>query len=546
MAKCSSRISNGSVALNHHECGGVNGGGNFKIWSSLRCMILDTMRCGGGKNHHHTKKPNIFYEEKYSKTKENSNIDKDSKIQEKPIVAKAITLGESLRSEVKREKLSELLSVPELSDLEAEEKERQKEVVVMKKMEALEHFKKVVNGLSQCQNDMVLEAAMEVRRLTKEDFEARTTLALLGAIPPLVALLEVEVLQSSSQIEALYALLNLSINNDENKAAIVKAGAVHKMLKLIHPPDDSAGTTVSTSISEAVVANFLGLSALDSNKELIGSSGAIPFLVKTLKQIDGNGSSSSSSQAKEDALRALYNLSISPSNIYQILDKTDLVPFLVKKLGDMSMSERSLSILSNIVSIPEGRKTISKVPDVFPILIDVLSWMDSPGCQEKASYILMVMAHKSYHNGDRQAMIDSGISSSLLELTLLGSTLAQKRASRILECLRVDKGKQVDENYVGDVNQTLSAPLCGMSTATMSDRIHHSMKRSEDREDGNLSTGNMVMISEERKAVKQLVQQSLQNNMKRIAKRANLPHDFVPSDHFQALTTSSTSKSLPF
>ena len=295
------------------------------------------------------------------------------------------------------------------------------------------------------------------------------------------------------------------------------------MLKLIESPN-----ALNPSVSEAIVANFLGLSALDSNKPIIGSSGAIPFLVKTLKDLENM----SSSQAKQDALRALYNLSIFPSNISYVME-TDLIPFMMSSLGDMEVSERILSILGNVVSTPEGRKAIGVVPDAFPILIDVLNWNDSPGCQEKASYILMVMAHKSY--GDRQAMIETGIVSALLELTLIGSTLAQKRASRILECLRVDKGKQVSESFGGNMGgSAVSAPICG-SSSSANPNIG-SVECLEEEED---------MMSEEKKAVKQLVQQSLQNNMRKIVKRANLPQDLVPF-HLKSFTASSTSKSLPF
>lgn len=318
----------------------------------------------------------------------------------------------------------------------------------------------------------------------------------------------------------MYSLLPLFCRN---KAAIVQAGAVHKILKIIESPN-----AATPSLSEAIVANFLGLSALDSNKPVIGSSGAIPFLVKTLR----NSDSKSSPQAKQDALRALYNLSISQSNISFIVE-TDLIAFLINTLGDMEVSERMLSILSNVVSAGEGRKAISNVPDAFPILVDVLNWTDSPGCQEKASYILMVMAHKAY--GYRHAMIEAGSVSSLLELTLLGSTLAQNRASRILECLSVDKGKQVSENYGGNVGVVISAPICGSSSSSMNPNGGSKECLEEDED-----------MSEEKKAVKHLVQQSLQNNMRRIVKRANLPQDFVPSEHFKSLTASSTSKSLPF
>ncbi|GKV03170.1 hypothetical protein SLEP1_g15524 [Rubroshorea leprosula] len=416
------------------------------------------------------------------------------------------------KTNVKSDKLLDLLN---LAEAEADAETR-------KKVEVLEEFKLVVKELQVEDEAMRRAAASKARLLAKEDSEARVTLAMLGAIPPLVGMLDFE--DADSQIAALYALLNLGIGNDVNKAAIVKAGAVHKMLKLIESPN-----APNPSVSEGIVANFLGLSALDSNKPIIGSSGAIPFLVKTLK-IFGN---KNGSQAKQDALRALYNLSIFPANISLVLE-TDLVPYLLNTLGDMEVSERILLILSNVVSTPEGRKAISSVPDAFPILVDVLNWTDSPGCQEKISYTLMVMAHKAY--GDRQAMLEAGIVSSLLELTLLGSTLAQKRASRILEVLRVDKGKQVSENFCGNSSAAVSAPICGSSSSSTNPN-GTSKDCFVEEED---------MMSEEKKAVKQLVQQSLQNNMRRIVKRANLPQDFVPSEHFKSLTASSTSKSLPF
>jgi hypothetical protein len=312
-----------------------------------------------------------------------------------------------------------------------------------------------------------------------------------------------------------------------NKAAIVKIGAVHKMLKIIE-----SSCVVDLSVSEAIVANFLGLSALDLNKPIIGSSGAIPFLVRTLQNLDT--SSKSSSQVKQDALRALYNLTINQANISFVLE-TDLVLFLINSIEDMEVSERVLSILSNFVSSPEGRKAISAVRDAITILVDVLNWIDSPKCQEKASYILMIMAHKAY--ADRQAMIEAGIVSSLLELTLVGTALAQKRASRILECFRVDKGKQVSGSYDGgNLSLTVSAPICSSSSSFV--------KTDGGGKEYLVDEANIM--SDEKKAVKQLVQQSLQNNMMKIVKRANLKQDFVPSERFSSLTSSSTSKSLPF
>ncbi|XP_054796331.1 U-box domain-containing protein 7-like [Prosopis cineraria] len=499
----------GSLVLDHHDpARNTTVSANHRIWnalsaSTIRRIIFDAVSCGGGSRHHRHHR-NDFASTPSPISSDSGNFkDKSqeqgaSKSQRKP--------------NAKSEKLSDLLNIAE-PEIDAE---------TGKKEEALQELKRIVKELQVEDLTKRQMAAASVRLLAKEDLEVRGTLAMLGAIPPLVRMLDLE--DVNSQISSLYALLNLGIGNDANKAAIVKVGAIHKMLKLIESPADP-----DSFVSEAVVANFLGLSALDSNKPIIGSSGAIPFLLRTLE----NSHKKSSPQAKQDALRALYNLSIFPANISFILE-TDSVPFLINAIGDMEVSERILSILSNLVSTPEGRKAISAVRGAFPILVDVLNWTDSPGCQEKASYILMIMAHKAY--SDRQAMIEAGVVSSLLELMLLGTALAQKRASRILERLRIDKGKQVSGSSGGNFSSTVSAPICGSSSSCT--KPGESGKECLEEEED--------MMSDEKKAVKQLVQQSLQNNMRKIVKRANLPQDFVPSEHFKALTSGSTSKSLPF
>ncbi|KAK4755853.1 hypothetical protein SAY87_009610 [Trapa incisa] len=508
MAKCPGGNDIGSLVLNRAATSSTaaTNSSTFNPWKSfsaaaLRRKLLDAIRCGGGSLSHRQ-----YRESDACEVPQENPSESQEDAEQLP------------RRGARSEKLCDLLHLAEIHEKQENEAETRK------KLEALEKLKQVVEDLQCdgcCKEEQRKAAARDARLMAKENAEARATLAMLGAIPPLVSMLDC--VDLDSQIAALYALLNIGIGNDMNKAAIVKAGAVHKMLKLIEAPDEA----VDPSVSEAITANFLGLSALDSNKPIIGSSGAIPFLVGTLLNLE----LSSSPQATQDALRAIYNLSICPSNVTFILE-TDLIPFLMSTLGDMEVSERILSILGNIVSTPEGRKAISAVDEASTILVDVLNWNDSPGCQEKASYILMVMAHKTY--GDRQAMIEAGIISALLELTLLGSTLAQKRASRILECLQVDKGKQISESYGTNTGLVVSAPICGSSSTSLT-----GMSREGVEDEDN-------MMSKEKKAVKQLVNQSLQNNMRRIVKRANLPQDFIPSDHLKSLTLSSTSKSLPF
>lgn len=90
-------------------------------------------------------------------------------------------------------------------------------VEVRRKEERLEELRAAVKLL---QNESDVEeresGAKSVRSFAKEDSEARCTLAMLGAIPPLVSMLDNENDNDDDQslIQALYALLNLGIGND--------------------------------------------------------------------------------------------------------------------------------------------------------------------------------------------------------------------------------------------------------------------------------------------------------------------------------------------
>lgn len=473
------------------RCAHADAGG-FRIWpifsaASLRRKVLEVLACGGGGG------------------------DGGGSCRGRTAYRSPQRIP---RPRPRSDRLAELLRAEQPSEC-SDEAEAE---AAARKVEALEELKGVVGALRDGGGDGCMsrvEAAMAVRSKAKDDAGAREMLAMLGAIPPLVAMLdEGGDVGEDVTTAALYALLNLGIGNDTNKAAIVQAGAVHKMLRI------AEGGALTEA---AVVANFLCLSALDANKPVIGASGAAPFLVRAFQ------AASSTEQARHDALRALLNLSIAPANALHLL-AAGLAPALVAAVGDGPVTDRALAVLCNLVAAcPEGRRAVSRAPDAVPSLVDVLNWADEPGCQEKAAYVLMVLAHRSY--GDRAAMAEAGASSALLELTLVGTALAQKRASRILEILRADKGKQVAEDASGVV-ATVSAP-------------QERGCRGEESVDGEFADAGM---SAEKRAVRQLVQQSLQSNMRRIVRRARLPQDLAPAptESLKALTASSTSKSLPF
>ncbi|KAG0602809.1 hypothetical protein M758_10G042700 [Ceratodon purpureus] len=371
----------------------------------------------------------------------------------------------------------------------------------------IEECKNVVTHLRCKKGKEQGVVAAEARLLAKDYPVARATLATLGAIAPLVAMLD-----STSTFcahTALLALYTLAIGNDHNKAAVVDAGAIPKMLDLLQKSEPS--------MREAVVANFLSLSALDRNKPLIGSSGAIFQLVQTLR-LGGE-------QIGRESLRALYNLSLAQSNIKLFVeaDATTVVMEILKTrdvYASSTTAEKSLAVVGNMVATPVGRKSVTDVPEGLEILIGVLGWgVQFSKCQERAAYILMVIAHHSY--GHRQAMVEKRAIPALLEVSLLGSALAQKRAVKVLECLREDR----------EQGRPMSAPMEPPRKARHSDSIPKLEHKAE--------------IGEGSKIVNDMVQQSLEKNLQRIVRRANLP---ASMDHTRASSLSgcSSSKSLPF
>lgn len=162
------------------------GDGSFNLWSSCRRKIIDAMRCSGGisRNQKSIKSPAVADIPKLEEAKTSiSECRSDSTIK-------------SNGNHKGSEKLSTLMRMSETSP---EEEQRVK-------------LKEVVRRLQSGGDGDALGGAREVRELTKDDSQSRTNLALLGAIPPLVAMLDSDDLHS--QISALYALLNLGIGND--------------------------------------------------------------------------------------------------------------------------------------------------------------------------------------------------------------------------------------------------------------------------------------------------------------------------------------------
>lgn len=164
--------------------------------AAFRRRIYDAVSCGGSSRYRHRYKDETMDDE--SRTGNRSDSDSRDLKREEEDRNQKVANGRS-------EKLVDLLNLAESVEPEDEAETRKKEM-------ALEKLKRTVKDLQVEDLTRRKSAASCVRFLAKEDLVIRGTLALLGAIPPLVAMLDLE--DEESQIAALYALLNLGIGNN--------------------------------------------------------------------------------------------------------------------------------------------------------------------------------------------------------------------------------------------------------------------------------------------------------------------------------------------
>ncbi|KAB1222052.1 U-box domain-containing protein 7 [Morella rubra] len=337
-------------------------------------------------------------------------------------------------------------------------------------------------------------AAKEIERLSREDGKTRKLMAELGVIPVLVAMVASEV--ESRRRAALTALIELANGTYTNKALMVEAGILSKLPKKI----DAVDELTRHEFAELL----LSLSSLANSQFPLASSEILPFLISILE-------SGSSFETKESCLGTLYHLS-TVLDLAGPLVSSGLVHTVSKLSSSKELAEKALVILGNLVVTLMGKKAMENSPMVPESLIEILTWEDKPKCQELSAYILMILAHQS--STQRERMSKAGIVQVLLEVALLGSPLAQKRAQKLLQWFK-------------DERQANMGPHSGPQT-------------------GRISMGSPVTqrdAHEGKKMMKSLVKESLHKNMEMITRRANAAGD---SPKLKILVVSTSSKSLPY
>ncbi|CAA6675211.1 unnamed protein product [Spirodela intermedia] len=261
---------------------------------------------------------------------------------------------------------------------------------------AASEYQGIIEGIRSGDEKCRVEAAKEIRRLTKTSSKHRRQLS--GAVDPLVEMIRSGSLECKES--ALLALLNLAVMDERNKIKIVDAGALEPLVDFLQ----SANTVLKEHARR---------------RPCVGAAGAIPLLVELLS--DGNP------QAALDAAMALTNLATVPDNLRAVLAARP-VPALVGLLRgcrkSSKMADKCIALLEALLRFEEARTALTAAHGGVLAVVE--------GARGGGLLILCESDRDTY----REAILNEGAIPGLLELTVQGTAKSQAKAQVLLQLLR--------------------------------------------------------------------------------------------------------------
>lgn len=173
----------------------------------------------------------------------------------------------------------------------------------------------------------------------------------------------------------------------------------------------------------AVAALYLNLSCLEQAKPVIGSSEAVPFLIRVLNDtVDPT--------CKSDALIALYHLSSLHSNIPQLVS-FNILDALQSLIEDDTWTEKVLAILTNMANI--ARDEIISIHGLVSGLASALD-INEPSVQEQAAACLLTLC--TGNEKCIQMVLQEGVIPSLVSVSANGTIRGKQKAQKLLLLFR--------------------------------------------------------------------------------------------------------------
>lgn len=283
-----------------------------------------------------------------------------------------------------------------------------------------DHFLTLIEKMSTTISEQKA-AAKELRMLTKRMPSFRALFgesldAISLLLTPLCGVKSQSSFHADLQEDVITTLLNLSIH-DNNKQLVAETPKVIPLLM-----EALRWGTMETR-SNAAAALFT-LSALDSNKALIGKSGALRPLIELLDE--GHPLSI------KDAASAIFNICIVHENKARAV-RDGAVRVLLKKIMNQMHIDELLAILAMLSSHPKAIEEIGELGAV-PFLLRIIR--ESACSRNKENCIVIIHAICLYDRTKWKDMREEEkCYRTISEVAQNGTSRAKRKASGILERL---------------------------------------------------------------------------------------------------------------
>lgn len=263
------------------------------------------------------------------------------------------------------------------------------------------------------------EAAKELRLLTKRMPSFRSLFGELhGAIPQLLSPLSQSKFESEShpnlQEDLITTLLNISIH-DNNKKLVAETPMVIPILT-----NALRFGTIETRSNAA--ATLFTLSALDSNKVLIGKSGALKPLINLLDE--------GHPLAMKDVASAIFNLCIIHENKVRAV-RDGAVQVILKKISSRTHVDELLSILAMLSTNQKAIEEMGQLKAV-PCLFSIIRETSCARNKENCIAILYTICFTDRSKW-REIRDEESMHRTISQLAQNGTSRAKRKANGILE-----------------------------------------------------------------------------------------------------------------
>lgn len=281
------------------------------------------------------------------------------------------------------------------------------------------HLNSLLGRMSSSRSDQK-EAAKELRLLTKRMPSVRALFVECNdAVPQLLGPLSPDAgdVDPALQEDLITTMLNLSIHDNNKKLIAEDPMAIHVLIESL-----KSGTIETRTNAAAAVFT---LSALDSNKDIIGKAGAMKPLLDLLEE--------GHPLAIKDVASAIFNLCILLENKGRAVHD-GAVTVILKKIMDGILVDELLSILAMLSSHQRAIEEMGELGAV-PCLLRIIR---ESGCERNKENCIAILYSLCFNDRGKLRTIreeENGYGT-ISRLAQTGTSRAKRKAIGILERLK--------------------------------------------------------------------------------------------------------------